>query len=207
MKFQPRCSTDHQHTLFGISGPYTRYPGEQDKGYYWVCLWHARVCASIFFFRAAPAAYGSSLTRGWIGAIVADQTTATAMQDPSHICNLHHSLQQHQILNPLGEGQGSNPMDTSGVCYCWAMTGTLYASAILTLVYLFLKYDSRMYVLSLLLHRGGMVVSETMWAQGGPNSWNSFSSKAYVPLLMLPQEYHILRERNIIEHTHQAPKS
>ena len=27
--------------------------------------------------------------------------TATAMQDPSHICNLHHSSRQHQILNPL----------------------------------------------------------------------------------------------------------
>ena len=27
--------------------------------------------------------------------------TATTTQDPSHICDLHHSLQQHQILNPL----------------------------------------------------------------------------------------------------------
>ena len=29
--------------------------------------------------------------------------TATAMWDPSCICDLHHSLQQHQILNPLSE--------------------------------------------------------------------------------------------------------
>jgi len=28
-------------------------------------------------------------------------TTATATQDPSHVCSLHHSSQQHQILNPL----------------------------------------------------------------------------------------------------------
>ena len=27
--------------------------------------------------------------------------TATAMQDPSHVCALHHSSQQRQILNPL----------------------------------------------------------------------------------------------------------
>ena len=27
--------------------------------------------------------------------------TATAMQDPSHVCNLYHSSQQHQIPNPL----------------------------------------------------------------------------------------------------------
>ena len=30
-------------------------------------------------------------------------TTATAMQDPSHVCNLHHSSQQCWILNPLSE--------------------------------------------------------------------------------------------------------
>ena len=28
-------------------------------------------------------------------------TIATAMPDPSYICNLHHSLQKYQILNPL----------------------------------------------------------------------------------------------------------
>ena len=30
-------------------------------------------------------------------------TTATAMPDPSHICNLHRSSWQPQILNPLSE--------------------------------------------------------------------------------------------------------
>ena len=28
---------------------------------------------------------------------------ATAMPDPSHVCHLHHSSQQHRILNPLSE--------------------------------------------------------------------------------------------------------
>ena len=28
--------------------------------------------------------------------------TAIATLDPSHICELHHSLQQRQILHPLG---------------------------------------------------------------------------------------------------------
>jgi len=32
-------------------------------------------------------------------------TTATATQNPSHICNLHHSSQQHQILNPLSKAR------------------------------------------------------------------------------------------------------
>ena len=30
-------------------------------------------------------------------------TTATAMQYLSHVCNLHHSSGQQQILNPLSE--------------------------------------------------------------------------------------------------------
>ena len=33
------------------------------------------------------------------------QTTATAMPDPSHVCNLHHSSRQHQILNPLSKAR------------------------------------------------------------------------------------------------------
>ena len=32
-------------------------------------------------------------------------TKAIAMLDPSHICDLHCSLQQHKILNPLGKAK------------------------------------------------------------------------------------------------------
>ena len=32
-------------------------------------------------------------------------TTATAMPDPSHVCDLHHSSEQHQILNPQREAR------------------------------------------------------------------------------------------------------
>ena len=32
-------------------------------------------------------------------------TEATATPDPSHVCNLHHSSQQHGILNPLSEAR------------------------------------------------------------------------------------------------------
>ena len=48
-------------------------------------------------------------------------TTATAMQDPSWVCNLHHSSQQGQILNPLSEHL---LMDTSQICFCCAAVGT-----------------------------------------------------------------------------------
>ena len=32
-------------------------------------------------------------------------TTATAMLDLSHVCDLHHSSQQHWFLNPLSEAR------------------------------------------------------------------------------------------------------
>ena len=31
--------------------------------------------------------------------------TATAMSDPSHVCDLPHSSQQHRILNPQSEAR------------------------------------------------------------------------------------------------------
>ena len=44
-------------------------------------------------------------------------TTATATQDPSRICDLHHDSQQCQILNPISEARDQTHlfMDTSWV--------------------------------------------------------------------------------------------
>ena len=41
--------------------------------------------------------------------------TATAMWDPSHICELHHSSQRRYTLNPLSKAKDGNCvlMDTS----------------------------------------------------------------------------------------------
>ena len=52
--------------------------------------------------------------------------TATATQDPSPVCDLHHSSQQHWILNPLSEARDWTRvlMNPSRVRYCWAMMGT-----------------------------------------------------------------------------------
>ena len=56
--------------------------------------------------------------------------TATANQDLSRVCDLYHSSQQCWILNPLSEARdGTNIlMDTSWVCYHWAMMETPYIS-------------------------------------------------------------------------------
>jgi len=47
-----------------------------------------------------------------------DTATATATQDPSHVCNLYHSSSQHQILNPLSKARDRTHilMDASQVC-------------------------------------------------------------------------------------------
>ena len=52
--------------------------------------------------------------------------TVTAMQDPSCVCDLHHSSQQHWILNLLSEArdQTHNLMVTSWIRVCCTMTGT-----------------------------------------------------------------------------------
>ena len=46
---------------------------------------------SFCLFRAAQVACGGSQARGPIGAVAMAYATATAMQDPSQVCNLHHS--------------------------------------------------------------------------------------------------------------------
>ena len=55
-------------------------------------------------------------------------TIATTKWDPSCVCNLHHSSQQHWILNPLSEARNWTRilMDTSQICFCWATMRTPY---------------------------------------------------------------------------------
>ena len=74
----------------------------------WRCLF-GRFSGFFFFFffsfYGVPASYGSSRAGGWIGAAVAAYTTTKSTLDPSCICNLHHSLQQCGILNPLSQAR------------------------------------------------------------------------------------------------------
>ena len=58
-----------------------------------------------FLFRTALAAYRRSQHRGLIEAAAASLHPARATWDLSHVCDLHHSLWQCQILNPLGKAR------------------------------------------------------------------------------------------------------
>ena len=52
--------------------------------------------------------------------------TATATQDPSCTCELHHSSQQHRILNPLSKARDRthNPVVPSRIPFRCATMGT-----------------------------------------------------------------------------------
>ena len=53
-------------------------------------------------------------------------TTATATQDPSYVCYLHHSSQQHQILSPPSKArdQTHNLIVPSQIHFRCTTTGT-----------------------------------------------------------------------------------
>ena len=53
-------------------------------------------------------------------------TTATATWDLSHVCDLHHSSQQHQIPDPLSEArdQTHSLMDTNQIHFHCVTMGT-----------------------------------------------------------------------------------
>ena len=74
------------------------------RSHFLVAQWSLGSFSSFFFLLiAAPAAYGSSWTRGWIGA--AAEAYATAALDQTHICDLSCSFQQLKILKPLKEAR------------------------------------------------------------------------------------------------------
>ena len=53
-------------------------------------------------------------------------TTTTARPDLSHVCELHNSSQQHQILNPLSKARDLTCvlMDAGQIRFHWASVGT-----------------------------------------------------------------------------------
>ena len=100
-------------------------------------------------------AYRGSQARVRIELQLVAYTTATAMPDLSHVCYLHHSSWQCQILNSLSEARDWTRMlmDPSRVHYTWAMMGTTKFSlfkfdpSCIILSYLF-KFDPSCIILS-----------------------------------------------------------
>ena len=87
-------------------------------GLFYICV--------LCFFRATPAAYGSSQPRSWIRAAAA--TPQTAMWDPSLAFDLHHSHNNTgsliQWVRPVIKPASS--WIVVGFVSCWATSGTPY---------------------------------------------------------------------------------
>ena len=92
----------------------------------WLLWFYLSIIFFLSLFRAAPVAYGGSQASGLIGAVAASYARATAMPDPSCVCPLHHSSQQHWILNPLSEARNwtRNLISPSQIHFCCATAGT-----------------------------------------------------------------------------------
>ena len=73
----------------------------------------------LFFFFSGPHPWHMEVPRLGIKSELQllAYATATAMQDPSHVSDLYHSSQQHQIPNPLSEARVRTHilMDTSQI--------------------------------------------------------------------------------------------
>ena len=63
-------------------------------------------------------------------------TTATATQDLSRVCNLHHSSWQRQSLNPLSKARDRthNLMIPSWIRFCCDMMGTPDSTALMRIL-------------------------------------------------------------------------
>ena len=89
-----------------------------ESGFAFIFLSFFLFFSSFFWGGALPAVHGSSRTRGQISRLqLPAYTTATATRDLSCICDLHDSLWQCQILNPLSVSRDQTHIltDTSQV--------------------------------------------------------------------------------------------
>ena len=78
-------------------------------------------CFALAFFGrvgAYPGQYEAPRLRVELALRLPAYTTATATRDPSHVCNLHRSSGQRQILNPLSEAR--NQTESS-----WILVGVV----------------------------------------------------------------------------------
>ena len=77
-------------------------------------------------FRAAPVARGGSQARGLIRVAAVSLHHSHSNTRLSHICSLHHSSLQHQILNPWIEARDRthSVIVPSQIHFCCTMTGT-----------------------------------------------------------------------------------
>ena len=95
---------------------------------YSICLCLVCVCVCIFFVFLGLPLHHMKVARPGVKSELQllVYTTATAMPDPSHVCNLCHSSRQYWILNPLSKARERTRvlMAVNLACLHCATTGT-----------------------------------------------------------------------------------
>ena len=88
--------------------------------------WVLFIYLFIYFCFVGPHPQHMEVPRLGIKSEIQLLATATATRDPSHVCDLHHSSWQHQILNPLSEARDRKCflMNTSQIRFHCVTTGT-----------------------------------------------------------------------------------
>ena len=90
--------------LYGAGAAFKSKTKQNKKDYSKFCLYSYFLC---FFFLSFLGLHPQHMEVPRLGVELELSllvcATVTAMQDPSHVCNLHHSSQQCQILNLLNK--------------------------------------------------------------------------------------------------------
>ena len=91
----------------------------------------------------------------------------TATQDPSHICDLHHSSQQHQVLNPISKARDGTCylMDPGRIHFHCAMTGTPTMYILKYITVLLIPNPRRQFLFFFLLFRAAPTGYESSQAR------------------------------------------
>ena len=86
------------------------------------------ICLTFFLFFLGPCPQHMANPRLWVQLEIQlpAHGTATTIQDPSHICDLHHSTQQSQNPDPLSKVRDQTLllMDASQIHFHWTIMGT-----------------------------------------------------------------------------------
>ena len=91
-----------------------------------VCKYFLSFHRLAFFLEGRAHMWHIEVPRLWVESELQLEAYATAMQDPSHVCDLYHSSWQCQILNPLNEARDPthNLMVPSRICFLGTIAET-----------------------------------------------------------------------------------
>ena len=136
-------------------------------------------------------------------------TTAIAMQDPSCVCNLHHSSWHYRIPNPLSKARDRTCvlMDTSWIHFLCVRTGTpkLYIStstiSILSrpyFIYFWFLLFLGFFIVEIFFFSFPFFTTPKAYGSSWVREWIWATSPTYTTAVATPNSYHIVPQEELI---------